>query len=203
MTQTAPNQHPDYSQWPTKEQAAAILDCSTKSVEKFTAGGKLQAAMWRRPSGGPKIAVYHPVDVERLRRERFPEAKSVFTLPAPSASENSACESSETSEREASGLAAVDATCVVQLLGALLEAHSQRLLGTAENAGKSRKPAVPIQCRVYLTVTEAAAYAGLPEKQVRVLIAVGSLPARRIGHTRVLRADLDELRGERAGAGES
>ncbi len=36
---------------------------------------------WRRPEGGPKIAVYDPSDVERLRQERNPEAPA-FVHPA-------------------------------------------------------------------------------------------------------------------------
>lgn len=76
---------PDYSQWPTKQQVADILQISTKSVEALANSSKLQTAMWKRPTGGPKIAVYHPADVESEREWRFPGTASTFVVPAPQA----------------------------------------------------------------------------------------------------------------------
>jgi len=66
---------------------------------------------------------------------------------------------------------------------------SQKLLETSEK----RKPEVPLHHRVYLTVREAAAYAGRPERHIRALIQNGELPANTSGHTRVRRRDLDGL----------
>lgn len=172
---------PDYGQWLSKQQVATILDVSTKTVEKFTEEGKLQTAHWRRPSGGPKISVYHPADVEALRKERFPGTTSTFVMPAPAA----------VSElREAPGKSAKpDGARLVALLQTLLETGSQKLLGTAH----SRKPEVPLEHRVYLTVREAAAYLGRPERHVRTLIAEGKLQANKEGHTRVRRLDLEKV----------
>src|SRR5690242_7615945 len=71
----------DYSTWLTKQQAAEVLEVSTKTIEQYAKTGDLQQADWRRPEGGPRIVVYHPRDVERLRKERNPEAPA-FILPA-------------------------------------------------------------------------------------------------------------------------
>src|SRR4051794_37979337 len=84
MPANSAKSQPDYSQWPTKQQAAAILDCSTKTVETFADERKLNAVLWKRPTGGPRIMVYHPGDVEVLRRERNPDSPSTFVMPAPS-----------------------------------------------------------------------------------------------------------------------
>jgi excisionase family DNA binding protein len=189
MASSSEKLQPDYSQWPTKEQAATLLDCSTKTVEKFADEGKLQTVRWRRPTGGPKISVYHPVDVENLRRERFPDAASSFVMPAPAASPKSPTAANEEAAKP-------DSAAALRIIGAFLEANSAaigtgpRLLGTSQ---KPRKPDVPIEHRVYLTVREASAYAGRPEKHLRRMIAQGTLPANKEGHTRVRRADLDKL----------
>jgi excisionase family DNA binding protein len=207
MPAKSQKQQPDYSQWPTKEQVAAALDCSTKTVEAFASQGKLQSARWRRPTGGPKISVYHPVDVENLRRERFPGTEPAFVMPAPVPDSPKPANDSEKSENvEENGIddATADGDIILRMFRAWLNqegprhsqpgsqerAASQKLLETSQ---KSRKPEVPIQDRVYLTVREAAAYAGLPERHLRKLIASGEMLARKEGHTRVRRAELDKL----------
>jgi excisionase family DNA binding protein len=179
MSQTfQKEQQPDFSEWLTKQQVATLLECSTKSVEKFAQEGKLHTTHWRRPGGGPKIAVYHPGDVERLRAARVGDP---FVMPAPVNSQQSA----NLSEKEP------QESRILRLFAAILQdAKSQKLL---EPSKKSRKPEVPIKDRVYLTMQEAAAYAGLPERRLRRLVADGKLPADREGHMRVRRTDLDKL----------
>jgi excisionase family DNA binding protein len=101
-----------------------------------------------------------------------------------------ASQQSETSEEpQVNGNA--DGARILKLFTAFLESSgSQKLLGRSE---KSRKPEVPIQHRVWLTIREAAAYAGRPEQHLRKLIAAGALPVNREGHMRVRRADLEKL----------
>ena len=170
---------PDYSFWLPKKEVAKLLGVSTKTVEKFHADGKLQGVEWRRPSGGPKIMVYHPDSVEKLRAERFYTPPVAFVAPA------STGESGMEIAKQSSALSSPQN--MLALLSAVFTAGSQKLLE------KSRKPEVPIGERVYLTVREAAAYLGWPEQQVRQIIAKGDLPARWEGHTRVRRRDLDKL----------
>lgn len=169
---------PDFSQWRTKHEAAVILDCSTKTIEKFSQDGKLQMSQWRRPSGGPKIAVFHPGDVEKLRAARAAKHHA-FVMQGSAVLDESAV-ATKVDNR------------LLQIFTALTEAKSEpaKLLGTTS---QSRKPEVAIKDRVYLTVAEASAYAGIPEGQLRRLIQDGKLPSRKEGHTRVKRTDLEKL----------
>jgi len=191
MTTNSQNQ-PDYSQWLTKQQAADVLDVSTKTIEAFAESGKLQTTRWRRPSGGPKISVYHPADVETLRRERFPDAESPFVMPAPASFPPMPRTVSQKSENGTNDIR-IDGranAAMLQLLRNLLNSPgSQKLL----EASEKRKPEVPLHHRVYLTVREAAAYLGRPERHIRAMIQSGELPANTAGHTRVRRRDLDGL----------
>jgi excisionase family DNA binding protein len=184
----------DYSQWPTKDQVAAILDVSTKTVETLCKQGKLQSSFWRRPSGGPKITVYHPAEVESERRLRFPDAPSAFVMPALAPSGSSEKMVAEVSQRSGSDSQNAQ-NAILALLQAALGPRSQMLLETSGKASETsgKKPYTPVESRVYLTVREAATYLGWPEGQVRGAIAGGELAARKVGHTRVRRRDLDAL----------
>ena len=81
---SATSQRRDLSTWLTKQQAADAIGCSTKTVEALAKEAKLQQASWRRPTGGPPLAVYHPADVQRIAQERQPGA-TAFVLPADGA----------------------------------------------------------------------------------------------------------------------
>ena len=72
---------PTIPTWLTKQQAATAIGVTTKTVERLAQDQKLQQASWRRPTGGPEVAVYHPADVARLAKERRPGA-APFVLPA-------------------------------------------------------------------------------------------------------------------------
>jgi excisionase family DNA binding protein len=192
-------QAPDYTFWLPKKEVAKLLDVSTKSVEKFHALGKLHAVNWRRPSGGPKIMVYDPVTVEALRTARTyqPPAAGVVVTSAPASCENPANPPKNSENREENLLdSESDGRRILQFFRSIIDAPAgQKLLGTSETPEKPKndKPEVPICERVYLTVREAAVYLGWPERQVRALISTGELPARKVGHTRVRRRDLDAL----------
>lgn len=186
MSATSAKSKADYSQWPTKHQVATILDCSTKTVERFDAEGKLQSASWKRPSGGPAIMVYHPGDVEVLRKDRNPDSPSTFVMPAPIPGKL------ETAIATTTTTAASDLVLELRNLVAAMMQQTPRLL-EAGTPAKAQKPFVPVELRVYLTVREAAAYLGRPERHVRDLVGSGKLKANTDGYTRVRRADLDRL----------
>jgi hypothetical protein len=69
--QRAVDRATDDSTWLTKVDAAARAGVTTKTIERWAADGKLQQATWHRPNG-PRLAVFHPGDVERLARELNP-----------------------------------------------------------------------------------------------------------------------------------
>lgn len=64
--------------WLTKQEAATALGVSFRTLDKFVADGKLQSSKRNQP-GKPPATVYHPGDVEQIRKERQPPA---HTLPA-------------------------------------------------------------------------------------------------------------------------
>jgi hypothetical protein len=65
----------DLSQWLTKRDAAAVLRCSEKSIERLVAAGKLEQRM-RPGDRGRSVAVYPPGGVAALR-----PAGAVAVLP--------------------------------------------------------------------------------------------------------------------------
>ena len=74
----------DYSTWLTKLQAAEAIGCSTKTIEKLAAEGKIQRGTRKNIPTGALIAVYHPQDVRNERLVRNPAAEAFILPPAPS-----------------------------------------------------------------------------------------------------------------------
>ena len=139
---------PDYSAWLTKQQAADALQCATKTVEQLSTQGKLQSALYKRPEGGPKLRVYHPKDVERLRKERNPDAEP-FIVPSESAT-------STALQRTGNNITMNDA-----MLGFF----------RGLNAGEAQNPpAVSIRDKMFLTMPEAVQLTGLPDAVIRRMI---------------------------------
>jgi excisionase family DNA binding protein len=168
---------PDFSVWPTKAEAAQIIGCSTKTIESLAQSGKLQQSSRRRVETGALIAVYHPGDVERIRRERNPEAVTPFVVTA---SQNH----SETSREAAVARPQPQQGEILQALLAALSANSQRL----------PEPAVRTSEKLFLSISEAADFSGLPRSYVREQMRAGKLPAIKTGAGwRIRRADLSAL----------
>lgn len=202
---------PDFSSWLPKKKVADILNVSTKTIEKYHADGKIEGVSWSRPSGVP-IMVYPPEDVERLRKAREYVPVVLAAVPAPAGAKGeSLSPQSSLASQDSGGWPEAEMRRALGLLLSVLQglAVNPKLLlpvgAKGENASheasqpsqvaapKPAKPQVEVRDRVYLTVPEAALYLGWPERQVRAAIAGGVLPARREGHTRVRRRDLDAL----------
>lgn len=54
--------------WLTRAEAAATLRCSEKTVNRYADGGKIQRT-YRRVAGRRPLPVFHPGDVERIKKE--------------------------------------------------------------------------------------------------------------------------------------
>jgi hypothetical protein len=158
----------DYSTWLTKAAAAAAIGCSTKTVEQLAQEGKIQQASWRRPEGGPRLAVYHPDDVARVASARQPGLPA-FVLPAvqtahPSANGNGAGPGVPTA------LATLPAE---EVWRGLLAAALRAVVGaetppTSENSENSEKSP-------WMTATEIARAWQWPRRDVQALIDEGKL----------------------------
>jgi len=174
---------PDYATWLTKQQAADAIGVSTKTVEKLAQDQQLQQARWRRPSGGPELAVYHPDDVARLAQARRPDP-AAFVLPAGS--------DHPTSSATGNGHGALARTppslpATVpgdDVLRALLAAALRAVTSpTSQNSEK-----------LFLTLDEASADSGLPVPVLRRFVRAGTLKTiRGRGGPFIRRRDLAQL----------
>lgn len=181
---------PDYSTWLPKADAATAIGVSTKTIEQLTKDGKLEQARYRRPDGGPELAVYNPDDVARMAATRRP-ARPAFVLPAVTTPANG----NGQARRHPDAIQALSSVSVAspgddpirQLFAAALRAVLAQSSATSQSSQKSET--------VYVTVKEAAAILGLPQVDVRVLIHEGDLLCRytRRGGIRIRRRDLEAL----------
>jgi len=156
----------DLSAWLTKAQAADALQVTTKTVEQFAKDGKLQQARYRRPTGGPELAVYHPGDVARLATQRLPGPLPAFLVPDPPAPPPPA----STALQRPPVPPLPTGEDVLRLVFAAAHAlHGDTASQTSE--------------KLWLTIREAAALSGLPTRDLRHLIKAG-----RLRHFRTARA---------------
>jgi excisionase family DNA binding protein len=171
MSASAPG--PEYSDWLTKQEAADAIGVSTKTIEKFSAEGKLQSAKRSQP-GRPPAAVYHPGDVEALRKERNPDAQP-FVLPRES-------QALQTTSPTASP------TSQIVVASAVLDALGLAARAMTDAVGKPEPP------RLFLTLDQAAEFSGLPRSYLRELMREEKLPAIKTGRGwRIRRRDLEAL----------
>lgn len=174
---------PDYSTWLPKQQAADAIGVSTKTLESMAKAGQLQQAFWRRPTGGPALAVYHPDDVARLAQERRP-GPAPFVVPAsqPHASGNGHANGALVSIDTPGGFAPLPAgdDPIRLLFAAALRAV------TSQSSEK----------KCFLTLAEAEAASGLPRRELRRFIVEGKLVpvcGRSSRSWRIRRRDLEQL----------
>ncbi len=173
---------PDYSHWLTKQQAADAIGCSTKTVEQLAKEKRLHAAMWRRPEGGPRIAVYHPGDVDLIRKEKNPDAEPFMVRVEAEPLADSA-------PAQSTALAAPNSA--EQFMRVLLA-----VAGASQSSEKkfSTFSEVRLSERLFLTIPEAADYSGLPQSHIRRLMGEGKLEAMKTGAGwRIRRVDLEKL----------
>ncbi len=160
---------PDYATWLTKAQAAEALHVSTKTIEKYAQARQIEQALYRRPTGGPKLAVYNPADVERLRH---PAPAAPFVVPAA------------TSAVRTRALAPVNGTPP----GGEDLARFADVLRTLA-LSEPRKS----ETTVFLTLDAAAAFTGLTVTRLRRQCQQGTLPAIKDHGWKIRRADLANL----------
>lgn len=173
----------DYSTWLTKQQAAEAIGVSTKTVEQLADDGKLEKQFWRRPTGGPQLAVYNPDDVARIAQERHP-APGPFVLPAvPAAAGNGHGRRRSSADPQALTVASAAAPgddLVREFLHGLLRAAATP--ATSENSEK-----------FFLTIPEAAALSGFSRAYLRRKCRTGWSGAIKDVAWKIRRKDLEQL----------
>ena len=58
----------DFSQWPTKQDAAQRLHCTTRNIERHVEAGRIRTEHRRVPGRKP-ITICHPDDIAKLESE--------------------------------------------------------------------------------------------------------------------------------------
>ena len=168
---------PQYTDWLTKENAAAALNVSTKTLERMAARKLIESRDYKRPEGGAVRKIYHPADVARMRKKLQPDA-APFVLPAEPAASPPA--------RAAQPPAA----------GSLTRALETTLAAQIANAAQiiARAVASPDFWPIFLTRRQAADYSGLPRTLIMRAILAGDLPAIKTGRGwRIRRVDLEDF----------
>lgn len=156
----------DYSTWLTKQSAATAIGVSTKTIENYTKEGKIRQAFWKRPSGGPRLAVYDPEAVNRLAHRM----SSAVIVDSPGAAVPAA---------NGEQLAPIGPT----LNGAaLIEAVLRTIQKTSETSEK-----------LFLTIPEASDFTGLSAAYIRRACQAGTVAAIRDGGWKIRRTALVAL----------
>jgi hypothetical protein len=161
--------------WYTKHDASNKIGVSTKTIEQFAKAGKIQQVMYKRPSGGPKVAVYEPADVDRLAAERKAESEPPpppFVMPA-GANGNGARASARSLARVATTNG--DAAAILHAL-----------MTAAQKGSQSSE-------KLFLTIPEAAQISGLSEAYIRRACKTEKLAAIKDGGWKIKRAALVAL----------
>jgi hypothetical protein len=172
---------PDYSSWPTRQQAADRIGVSTKWIEQMAGDGRLESALYKRPSGGNRVRVYNPGDVDRIAAARRQEAGG-FVL-AEDAGITSELTSELTPAADLDGAQALTQLLVtLQAIARLLElASSGKLLGT---------PSPPA---LFVDLEQAAVITGLPVPALRRRLQLHGVEVVRSDRLYVRRRDLEAL----------
>ena len=155
---------PDYATWYTKQDAATKIGVSMKTIEQYAKAGRIQAAKWKRPSGGPRVMVYAPIDVDRLATERQDNAEPPFVLPAGANGNGHALARVASSTPDGAAIL-------------------QAMLATFQKASESSE-------KLYLTIPEAAEFSGLSEAYIRRACQANTLAAIKDGGWKIKRAAL-------------
>jgi hypothetical protein len=183
---------PDLQQWPTKPEVRQRLNISDRAVDRLVQQEKLQrlerAVYGRRP-----VPIFNPSDVDRLA-EASPVKRTDWLpvdspLPEASPAPEQAIAKNGHSKPNPQ-LAALIAE-FIQILRDFSVANAPTPTEIASLA-----PAVPaVPATLYLTMSEASLYSGLPEGRLRAFLKQGKLTRIAGAHNRTMisRGELENL----------
>ena len=158
--------HPELTDWHSKSEAARILMCSEKHIEKLVKLGEIEQR-FRKAIGQARISVFHPGDVQKALAKRTPAFRVENVAMALS------------SERSEVGRPRDD------FFAGLAEALA-RIAGVAEALNERYAPSTAI----YVSLEEALKITGLSADTIRGLARAGRIA--RLSR-KYRRADLEKL----------
>jgi excisionase family DNA binding protein len=166
----------DVDNWPTKQEAAVQLRVSGNSIERLLRQRRLKKRI-RRGTGLP-VVVIDPKSIAECRQTRGDLADEETTNPTASVALARIVKPSLAPARSGATAGGLEAAFLAFL------------------QSKTPSSIVPVERRIFLTITEAAEYSGLPAAFLRRLIASGKIKALRTGAGwRVSRVELETLSG--------
>jgi len=182
----------DLTQWPTIDQAAALLQTSIRSIWRHNENGKLEMRKRPRPGKKPENVV-RPEDLEKLKPQPYPVR---MPPPGPAAGEI-APPLQFHPDAFAFTVPALKGEQIDRFLDALRDMTAPRLLPPPpEPAARPEPAAVALERKLCLTIPEAAVYSGVSSGKIRQAIKDGRLPARPDGPRGAIiiaRAKLEEF----------
>jgi hypothetical protein len=134
--------------WVPKKEAAELLGCSVRWLERIAARGHLRVETHARARGRGRMAVYAKADLDAWLAGE-PNSHAVEVAPAPAAGSNAAdtvALAPNGAGKSAPGMGPGVAQGVALALGAIA----------------AQKPAAAPPVKPWLTLREAAEYSGLP-----------------------------------------
>ena len=149
--------------WFTKSQAAATLQVSEKTIERLATKGDIRRATRKRPGIRP-LPVYDPDDLQKIKDSQIPRVEIISQAEAP--------------QQQPALVPRADL-----LPSDLLPSLLQTLFPVD----------LPLRDKLFLTIKEAARFAGLPQATIRRLIHAAAIPAVKAGGWRIKRSDLEQL----------
>lgn len=179
----------DLSTWLLTMEAAMRIGCSTRTIERLAADGKLEKR-FRPQKGSPDVAVFSPESVaeEAARRQRAPAPFVLGAVPTshdPSGNGNSR-------EPAAVGMRALrkpDSS----YSGEDLIRGLALLLSKALPSPPSPPVAATVAETLYLTLPDAAAFTGLSRTFLTRMIKLGTLTAIKDRGWKIRKKDLEAL----------
>ena len=176
-----------------KQEAAEFLGVSVRALERYASAGKVPSRYVRGKTG--QVLNFEQADLEAFKRDlETPIAKATTGLAEPRQDatreigndfKTSVDVVRQGSTRALATLDEPSSPTFVQLMQAL---------ATASFDKGRQGPTVSVADKIFLTITEAAAYAGVGKRALESAIKAGSLPAHNgLGQgRRVKRADVED-----------
>ena len=173
--------------WITKAEAATLLDCDERTIERRARAGRIAS------KGKPGFqTLYLAADVEKLQQAGSGEVRTGILEPGPAGNGNG-----NGSHRAIARVSTADEDPIRQLAALVVQALTAGPIGPTGPTDAPTGPtlAEKVTENPFLTIAEAAAYVRLPAVDIRRACESGELTARKTsrGGWRIRRRDVEAL----------